>query len=116
MIPFRRLLGLFQRKPAMIGIPPSERQVPADPVTHARQFANDYADRLEHYVEGRMHALGIPGDQMGLPDPSRGRPWAVFHPNGTTGGSIIGGSIAVNSGALNPGLLDDRYAPEVGKM
>jgi hypothetical protein len=114
MNPLRRFLNLF-RKPAMTGIPPSARQIPADPLIHARQFALEYADKLEHYVEGRMHALDVPEHQIGLPDASRGLPWAVFHPNGTTGGSVIGEKIAVNSGVLNPELLTERYGPEVGK-
>jgi hypothetical protein len=103
------------RRPAMVGTPPSQRQIPADPLTHARQFAREYADKLENYVEGRMHALGVPEHQIGLPDASRGLPWAVFHPNGTTGGSVIGDKIAVNSGVLNPELLAERYGPETGK-
>ena len=111
----RRISRFFRPKPAMIGTPPSARQVPADPALHARRFANEYADRLENYVEGRMHALDVAGEQIGLPDLSRGLPWAVFHPNGVTGGSVIGEKIAVNSGVLNPELLDERYGPVVGK-
>jgi hypothetical protein len=112
---FRRIRDLF-RKPAMIGTPPSRRPMWHDPVEHARQFANEYADRLENFVEGWMHELDIPEDHMGLPDLSRGRPLAVFHPNGTTGGSVIGEKFAVNSGVLNPELLAERYEPEVGKL
>jgi hypothetical protein len=109
------LKALFRReKPAMIGTPPSARPIPGDPALHARQFANEYADKLENYVEGRMHALHVPEEHIGLPDLSRGRPWAVFHPNGTTGGLVIGEKIAVNSGVLNPELLTERYGPVVG--
>jgi hypothetical protein len=90
-----RLLGRFRKhSPAMVGTPPSAQRIPNDPLTHARQFANEYADKLENYVEGRMHALDLADDQIGLPDPSRGLPWATFHPNGTTGGSIVGDNIA----------------------
>jgi hypothetical protein len=113
--PFRRIRDFF-RKPAMIGTPPSQRQIPEEPLLHARQFANEYSDKLETLVEGRMHALGVPENQMGLPDRSRGLPWATFHPNGMTGGSVEGVNIAVNSGALNPDLLTERYGPEVGKL
>jgi len=52
-----------QPRPAMVGIPPSARKIPAipaDPAEHAVQFAHTWAGRLEHHVEGRMHALDIP--------------------------------------------------------
>jgi hypothetical protein len=111
----RDYLSRLARRPAMIGLPPSVRQVPEDALLHARQFAREYADKLENYVEGRMHALDLSDNQIGLPDASRGLPWAVFHPNGTTGGSVIGDAIAVNSGVFNPELLDERYNPEIGK-
>lgn len=62
-----------------------------------------------------MHALGVAEEHIGLPDPSRSLPWAVSHPNGMTGGSVIGRSIAVNSGVLNPELLTERYGREVRK-
>ena len=39
----------------------------------------------------------------------------MFHPNGTTGGSVIGAKFAVNSGVFNPELLTERYGAEVGK-
>lgn len=98
----------------MTGAPPSARQIPTDPRTHARQFANEYADRLENYVEGRMHALGLAEGQIGMPDKSRGRPWAVFHPNGMTGGAIVGSRIAVDSGVLNPELLSESFGAAAG--
>lgn len=114
---FRKLVSLVRREsPGMIGTPPSQRRIPEDIVLHARQFANEYADRLENYVEGRMHQLEIPEHNIGLPDRSRGVPWAVFHPNGITGGSVVGERIAVNSGVLNPELLTERYGPEIGKI
>jgi hypothetical protein len=109
---FRRLT---EKPPGMIGTPPSARQIPADPVAHARQFANEYVDILENYVEGRMHALGIAEHHIGLPDLSRRLPWATFHPNGTTGGSVIGPKIAVNSGVFNLELLRERYGSEVAE-
>jgi hypothetical protein len=61
-----------------------------------------------------MHDLGVAEDHIGLPDRSRGRPWAVFHPNGTTGGSVIGVRFAVNSGVCNPELLTERDGAVVG--
>jgi hypothetical protein len=112
----RKLAASLKReKPAMIGIPPSARDIPADPLAHAREFANEYADYLENYVEGRMHALGVPEEQIGTADKSRNLPWAVFHPNGTTGGAVLGEKIAVDSGIFNPELLTERYGQAVGK-
>ena len=114
-VAFRTLAKLLKRdKPAMIGIPPSAQNVPADPLAHAREFANEYADNLENYVEGRMHSLGVPEERIGMPDQSRSMPWTVFHPNGTRGGAVLGEKIAVDSGVLNPGLLTERYGPDVG--
>ena len=108
MSPFHRFLRRF-RKPAMIGTPPSARRIPEDPLIHARQYAHEYADRLEHFVEGRMHAFDLPDRQIGFADKSRGLPWAVFHPNAATGGNVVGERIVVNSGVLNPELLTERY-------
>jgi hypothetical protein len=110
------LRGLFRKPPAMIGTPPSARQIPADPEEHARRFANEYADFLERFVEGRMHALDISEEQIGFADRSRGLPWAVFHPNSTTGGVVIGRRIAVDSGVFNPELLYIPYRPRGGAI
>ena len=63
-----------------------------------------------------MHALDVPEEMIGHVDEARGLSWAVFHPGGTTGGSVIGRRIAVNSGVLNLNLLADSYGPEVGKI
>ncbi len=115
MNPFKRIRDLF-RRPVMLGTPPSKRRIPEDPLVHARQCADEYADRLEHYVEGRMHAFDLSDRQIGFADKSRGLPWAVFHPNATTGGNVLGERIAVNSGVLNPELLIERYGPEVGEI
>jgi hypothetical protein len=113
---YRKLTELLKgARPGMIGTPPSKRRVPEDPMVHVRQFANDYADKLENYAEERMHALDVPESQIGLPDRTRGIPWEVFHPDGVTGGAVIGDRIAVNSGVLNPELLTERYGPSVGK-
>jgi hypothetical protein len=101
--------GALEPTPAMIGTPPSARRlpaIPADPTQHAREFATEYGDRLEHYFEGRMHALGIPAEQMGASDPDHGVPWRVFFPHEIIGGSVVsGGRIYVDSGALNLDLL-----------
>ncbi len=100
----------------MIGTPPSRRQIPESPLIHAKQFANEYVDRLEHDVEGRMHNFNLLDDQIGFADRTRGIPWAVFHPNSSTGGNILGRRVVVNSGIFNPELLTERYGPEVGKI
>jgi hypothetical protein len=101
---------------AMVGTPPSARKspaVPADPKHHAEQFAAEYADRLEHYVEGRMHSLDIPEQQMGASDPDHGVPWCVFFPHEHLGGSVAsGGRIYVDSGVLNPDLLATHPQPD----
>ncbi len=95
----------------MIGEPPSARRISADPRAHARQFAHDFADFLERCVEGRMHALGVAEKHIGLADPSRALPGAVFHPKGETGGAVIGERFAIDTGVFNP----ERYSPMVGE-
>ncbi len=117
----RALAAKFRRKPvpAMIGEPPSARGVAAIPrnsADHAVQFALEWADRLEVYVEGRMHALDIPENQIGHGDPDRGIPWRVFFPYATTGGSVMGHRIGVNSGVLNPELLTKPYGPKAAMV
>jgi len=39
MDPFRRVLSIFRGKPALIGTPPSARQISADPAAQAMDFA-----------------------------------------------------------------------------
>ena len=70
-----------QPRPAMVGIPPSARKIPAipaDPAEHAVQFAHTWAGRLEHHVEGRMHALDIPEHQVGAKFPRFAVPADTF--------------------------------------
>jgi hypothetical protein len=103
----------------MIGTPPSARgtaAIPTNPAYHAVQFAHVWADRLEVYVEGRMHSLDIPELQIGHGDSDHGIRWRVFFPHGTTGGSVIGQRIGVNSGVLNPDLLLKPYGPRAAKV
>jgi len=105
--------------PGMIGTPPSARgiaAIPTNPAAHAVQFAQKWADRLEHYVEGRMHALEIPESQIGHADPDHGVLWRVFSPHATTGGSVIGQKIGVNIGVLSPDLLTKPYGPKAAKV
>jgi hypothetical protein len=79
--------------------------IPEDPADHAEQFAHEWVDRLENAVEGRMHALGIPEEQIGSSDHEHGVPWRVFFPHERTGGGNVSGRrITVDSGVLNPEL------------
>jgi len=107
------------KPPVMIGTPPSARKrlvIPADPAEHASQFAIEYADFLERYVEGRMHALDIPDDRIGFSDRLHGVPWRVFFPHETTGGGFMGVRIGVDSGVFNPELLAKPYGPEASDL
>ena len=108
------------RSPAMIGTPPSKRNIghpySANPAAHAAQFAIEYADRFEVYVEGRMHALDIPDDEIGYSDRAHDVAWRVFFPHDQTGGGVAGGRIAVDSGVLNVDLLTKSYGPEAGAV
>ncbi len=63
-----------------------------------------------------MHDFSLSDDQIAFADRTRDIPWAVFHPNSSTGGNILGRRVVVNSGILNPELLTERYGPEVGKL
>jgi hypothetical protein len=124
--PFKRIAGAvkalaarLRRSPAMTGPPPSARKpvpIAENPEDHAVQFARDWADRLEHFVEGRMHELDVPETSMGYADRSRNIPWAVFFPNDTTGGNVVGQRISIDSGVLNPDLLAKPYGPDASKV
>jgi hypothetical protein len=86
---------------------------PTDPAEHAKQFAQTWVDRLEHHVEGRMHALDLPEHQIGSSDHEYGVPWRVFFPHeGTGGGHAPGGRISVDSGVLNPELDAAEIGPK----
>jgi hypothetical protein len=115
MNPFRRILNLF-RRPAMIGPPPSARQVPADPALHALDFSRRYADDIDLAVSQRMMDLGIPEDRIGMPDRDAGIRWAAFYPHGTEGGNNSpGGNLIVDSGLFNFDLLKKDYGEEAAK-
>ena len=80
--------GLAARFGAGRGLPWSAQRpprripaIPADPAERAVQFAHTWADRLEHHVEGRMHALDIPEHQIGASDLEHGVPWRIFFPH-----------------------------------
>ena len=80
--------------------------LPDDPADHARRFAEEYADWFENFVEGRMHALDVPEEQIGASDHVCGVAWRVFFPNESDGGGVSPGNrINVDSGVLNPELM-----------
>jgi hypothetical protein len=111
---FDRFLSYFRRhKPAMIGTPPSARQIPADPGLHAVDFSLRYAVPMNYHVENRMMELGIPTHQIGSSVPVHGIRHAAFIPQETTGGGNgPGGRLIVDSGVFNPDLHAD-LGPEV---
>jgi hypothetical protein len=114
--PFQRIRDLF-RKPAMIGTPPSQRAMWHDPVEHAQDFAERYAELLDQFVAVRMEELGLSRDQIGMPDDDRGIPWAAFHPLGTEGGyNSPDGRLAVESGLFNFDLLRKDYGEEAARI
>jgi hypothetical protein len=101
------------RGPTVICTPPSTRRlsaIPVDPTEHAVQFAREWADRLERYVEERIHELNVQ-HQIGHVDSVHAIPGRVFFPHDTAGGSVIGPRIGVKSGVLNPDLLRNIYGP-----
>ena len=89
---------------------------PDDPADHAEEFAHTWVDRLENAVEGRMHALDIPEEQIGSGDHQHGIAWCTFSPfERDGGGNSPGGRINVDSGVLNPELMR-RLGPEVSEV
>ncbi len=114
--PFRRIRDFF-RKPAMIGTPPSARPMWHDPAAHARDFAERYASELDLAVAERMGQLGIPENQIGMPDDDRGLRWAAFHPLGRQGGyNSPDGRLVVESGWFNFDRLKKDYGEEAAKL
>jgi len=83
----KRLAGRLRAKPppGMIGVPPSARRVPAipiDPVEHAKQFAHEWEDVAETYVQKRMREMGIPEHQIGAIEYALGGRRRAFDPEG----------------------------------
>jgi hypothetical protein len=105
---------------AMIGLPPSARGLtgrPTDVAEHAKQLAKEWADVGEEYVQTRMRELGIPDNQIGAPDYSRGGENHAFLPEEVTGGSNgVGRRLFVDSGILNPELNAEGIGPEASKV
>jgi hypothetical protein len=111
--PFKRIRDFFH-KPAMVGTPPSARQIPADPGLHAVDFSHRYANLLNYHVENRMMELGIPVGRIGSSDVDYGIQHAAFHPHDTIGGSNgAGGRLTVDSGLFNPDLMVGQHAEKL---
>jgi hypothetical protein len=108
----------WKSSPGVIGTPSARMTATAatNPSIHAVQFVHEWSDRLEQYVEGRMHTLQIPEHPIGHGDPDDNIPWRVFFPHGTTGRSVIGEGIGVDSGVLNSDLLIKPYGLKVAKV
>ncbi|MGA2706505.1 MAG: hypothetical protein ABSH35_36280 [Isosphaeraceae bacterium] len=64
---------LRRRQPAMTGLPPSARRVPADPAMHALDFSERYAEPLDYLVSQRMLDLGCPSRLPG----NRSITWSI---------------------------------------
>ena len=113
---FRRIHDYFRPKPGMVGLPPSARQVSADPKLHALDFSRRYRDDLDIAIGQVMLDLGLdPHQQMGGSDPDHGFVHATFHPNEQTVGSISpDGRITIDSGIMNPAVMDGPYGEEAG--
>ena len=103
---------LRPRSPAMIGMPPSARQIPAHPELHARDFAERYAEPMNYHVENRMMELGIDPAKIGVSDADH-RIWhAAFIPHEVDGGgNTPDGRLNLDSGILNPDLFK-RLGPK----
>lgn len=97
---FGRILSFFRRRPAMIGTPPSARQVPADVGLHALDFSHRYAEPMNYHVENRMMELGIAPNRIGAR--KYGHPHRTFWPEETTGGgNAPGRRLTVDSGVFD---------------
>jgi hypothetical protein len=112
--PFKRF---FRRKPAMIGTPPSARQVSAVPELHALDFAQRYAEPLDYHAAQTMVDLGIDPDKIGASAPLHGIRHATFHWRERTGGGVTPeGRLTLDSGIFNVDLLTRDYGEDVGEI
>jgi hypothetical protein len=108
---------LHRRQPAMIELPPSARQVPADPAMHALDFSERYAEPLDYLVSQRMLDLGIPTEKIGASDREHGIVHAAFHWFDKNGGNVTpDGRITADSGLFNLDLLKKEYGKKAGKL
>ena len=98
---------------------PAHRLLPPEPVPddlaeHARQFATDWADRLEAYAQRRMREVGVREDWIGTVDVENRIDRRAFFPHQSVGGdNIHQRGINLDSGILNPDLIDARKEPEL---
>jgi hypothetical protein len=107
----------FRRKPAMIGTPPSARQISAVPELHAVDFAQRYAEPLDYHAAQTMIDLGVHRDRIGSSAPLYGIRHATFHWRERTGGGVSPeGRLTLDSGIFNVDLLTKDYGKEVGKI
>jgi hypothetical protein len=112
----QKLAAAF-RPPAMLGTPPSARQIPAHPELHALDFAERYTEPLNYHAEKIMMDLGIPDNQIGASAPLHGIKHATFHWRERTGGGVSPeGRLNLDSGIFNMELLTRDYGEEVAKL
>ena len=108
---------LHPRPLAVIGTPPSARQIPAHPELHALDFAERYAEPLNYHAEQVMIDLGISDNQIGASAPLHGIRHATFHPQERTGGGVSPeGRLTMDSGIFNTELLTRDYGEEVARI
>jgi hypothetical protein len=113
---WRRLRAIF-RKPTMVGVPPSGRQIPAHPELHALDFAERYAEPLDYHAAQTMIDLGVPRDRIGASAPLHGIKHSTFHWRERTGGGVSAdGRITLDSGVFNEELLDKDYGSHAGRL
>jgi hypothetical protein len=90
----------------MVGVPPSARQVSADPAMHAVDFSHRYADPLDYHAAQTMLDLGLTQNQIGDSDVIQGIQHAAFHPHARKGGTLTpDGRVILDSGVMNMELL-----------
>lgn len=81
---------------------------PPDFADHAEDFAHRYVVAMDYHAASRMLELGIPPEEIGSTDPSRGIRYAAFMPHERTGGgNVPGRRLTVDSGVFNLDLFAD---------
>jgi hypothetical protein len=86
---------------------------PIDPADHAEDFSRRYAEDLDIVAGQAMVDLGIPDNQMGERDHTRGSQIYSFFPGDRQGGTVsYAGQVTLDSGLMNPDLLKDGYNEE----
>jgi hypothetical protein len=86
---------------------------PAEPADHGEDFSRRYAEDLDIVAGQAMMDLGIPDNQMGERDHTRGSRIYSFFPGDRQGGTVShAGQVTLDSGLMNPDLLKDGYDEE----